>query len=227
MQALSRDQIRSIDRYAIEQMGIPGVILMENAGRNAADAIEAYLDGSVAGRSVGIVCGKGNNGGDGFVVARHLAIRGAECQVLLTAQAGELSGDAETNYSAARSMQVPIHQVSEEAVGDLSKSLAGFELLVDALGGTGIQGALRGTMAAVVEQINRSGRPVVAIDIPTGLGADTGTASGPSVKAELTVTFAARKIGFDQPGAEEYTGRIELVDIGVDAQMVYKMSRSG
>lgn len=225
MQALSREQIRSIDQYAIEQLGIPGVILMENAGRSAADAIESFLGGSAAGRRIGIVAGKGNNGGDGFVVARHLAIRGFRCQVFLTAEADDLAGDARTNYNAADSMQIPIHEVTGPAVADLSDSLADFELLVDAVGGTGIQGALRGSMAEVVIQINQTGKPVVAIDIPTGLDADSGKAEGPVVRAELTVTFAAWKTGFDQPGAEQYTGRIELVDIGIDAELAYEMSR--
>jgi len=172
--ALSRQQVREADRRAIEEWGIPGVVLMENAGRGATDAIEELLGGA-AGRSIAVVAGRGNNGGDGFVIARHLTVRRARCEVFLV----------------------------------------GFDLIVDAVGGTGITGPLRGALAEAVERINAAGVPVAAVDIPTGLDCDTGAAPGPTVKAQLTVTFHARKTGFDAPGASQYTGKVVVADIGI------------
>ncbi len=227
MLTLDREQIRRIDQYAIETLGIPGRILMENAGRNATDAICQHL-GQVEGRRVAIVAGKGNNGGDGFVVARHLAIRGAKPEVFLTTEAEALSGAREGNSSAARAVKIPIHITNEDnTIRGLAEQLNAFDLVVDAVGGTGITGALRGSMASVVEQINQAGVAVAAIDIPTGLDADTGQAEGPAVRAQLTVTFAARKSGFDADSAQAYTGRIVLADIGIDAGQIHRLADSG
>ncbi|HET6427166.1 MAG TPA: NAD(P)H-hydrate epimerase, partial [Phycisphaerae bacterium] len=167
--SLSRRQVREADRRAIDEWGVPGVVLMENAGRGAADVIEEFL-GAAAGQSVAIVAGRGNNGGDGFVIARHLAIRGARPEVFLVADPESLSGDAAVNYAILPHVHVPVRVVAE---GKLPP-LAGFDLIIDAVGGTGITGALRGKLATVVEQINAAGRPVVAVDIPTGLDCDTG-----------------------------------------------------
>jgi NAD(P)H-hydrate epimerase len=235
--SLTRDQVRAIDRHATLVLGVPGVVLMENAGRGAADAIEAFLGGPsgracnrlggpkgllhaelrspVAGKAVAVVAGAGNNGGDGYVVARHLHIRGARPAVFLVAEEGRIAGDALVNLEIIRKLGLDIRQVSAADMGRLSKELAAFDLIVDAVGGTGIQGPLRGAQAAAVEQINAAGRPVVALDIPTGLDCDTGAADGPVIRAALTVTFAARKKGFDAPGAAAYTGKVVVADIGV------------
>jgi len=208
--ALSRQQVREADRRAIEEWGIPGVVLMENAGRGATDAIEELLGGA-AGRSIAVVAGRGNNGGDGFVIARHLTVRRARCEVFLVAEAESLSGDAAVNYAILPHVGVPVHPAAD---GKLP-SLAGFDLIVDAVGGTGITGPLRGALAEAVERINAAGVPVAAVDIPTGLDCDTGAAPGPTVKAQLTVTFHARKTGFDAPGASQYTGKVVVADIGI------------
>ena len=195
---------------------MPGVVLMENAGRGAADVIERFL-GELGGKTVVVVAGRGNNGGDGFVIARHLTLRGLACAVFLVADPDTLSGDAAVNYAILPHVGVEVRRVSEDQAPSLSATLAGFDLVVDAVGGTGIAGALRGHVAAVVEQINAADRPVVAVDIPTGLDCDTGEAPGAAVKADLTVTFHARKIGFDEPGASEYTGKVVVADIGIPA----------
>jgi hydroxyethylthiazole kinase-like uncharacterized protein yjeF len=282
--SLSRDQVRSADRHAIEVLGVPGVVLMENAGRGAADAIEQFLAGAVpaevgagpraksagrtqaeapgvsqsesrglSGKRVAIVAGAGNNGGDGFVVARHLHIRGASVAVFLVAEEAKIVGDAAVNLRIIRNLGLNIRAAAAKADGghpaglgaaapsgakseggaragadpgpsgpvpmdSLAEVLRGFDLVVDAVGGTGIQGPLRGSQAAAVEQINASGVPVVALDIPTGLDCDTGAAAGPVVRAKLTVTFAARKKGFDAPGAARYTGQVLVADIGVPVE---------
>ena len=215
-----------MDRAAIDVLGIPGVILMENAGRNCADAIEEFLGFSSgqAGRNVAIVAGPGNNGGDGYVIARHLAMRGFRVVTFIICPAEKISGDAAVNLRAITALQHDIRFLTSEQLGGLSVSLGEFDVVVDAVGGTGIRGALRGDAALAVEQINLAGRRVVAVDIPTGLDCDTGAADGPVVRAELTVTFVAAKRGFDQVRAGEYTGKVVVADIGIPADLVRSIS---
>ena len=220
MPALSREEVRRIDRIAIETLGVSGLVLMENAGRGAADAIEQFLAGSVADKAIAIAAGSGNNGGDGFVVARHLAMRGARVAIFLIAPADKLTPDAAANLAILGKLHHDVRPVGAGELGALAGVLRGFDLVVDAVGGTGIRGALRGAMAAAVEAINVAARPVAAIDIPTGLDCDTGTAAGPAVRAALTVTFVARKKGFDTPGAEAFTGRVIVADIGIPVGIV-------
>jgi len=223
MNPLSRAEVRAIDRCAIETVGVAGEVLMENAGRQAADAIEQFVAGA-GGRRVAVVAGGGNNGGDGFVVARHLALRGLEVTTFLVASPQKLTHDAGTNYRICRRLGLDVRHVGAEALGALAGELAGYDAVVDAVGGTGIRGALRGDAAAAVEQINAAGRDVVAIDIPTGLDCDTGEAPEPTVRAKLTVTFLARKKGFDAPGAAEYTGPVRVADIGVAPDVVARIA---
>ena len=218
MEALTRQEVRAIDRAAIERAGVPSVVLMENAGRNAADAIQTHL-GTCAGRRVGILAGAGNNGGDGFVIARHLANRGAAVVTFLLAKAAPVtkveknSGDAKINLDILRNLR---HDLREVAPSDLAAALGEFDLLIDALGGTGIRGELRGDLAEAVEILNASGKSIIAIDIPTGLDCDTGQAAGPTVRAEKTITFVARKKGFENPASLQYTGEVLVADIGID-----------
>ena len=211
--ALSRQQVRDFDRLAIETWGVPGAVLMENAGRNAADAICEFL-GEIQSRRVAVVAGTGNNGGDGFVIARHLQMRGASVAVFVVGPREKMTPDAGVNFAILEKLDFDIRPFGGEAAG-LAEELGGFDLVVDAVGGTGITGPLRGAAAAAVEGINAAARPVVAVDIPTGLDCDSGSAPGPAVRADLTVTFVARKIGFDAPSAADYTGMVVVADIGV------------
>lgn len=218
MRSLKRREVRAIDRYAIDTLGIPGVVLMENAGRNAADLARDML-GENTGR-VAVLAGAGNNGGDGFVIARHLLREGVETDVYLVVPEEKIAGDAEVNLKILKAMGEAVQPTTHPA-DDLPVSLLkGFDLLIDALGGTGISGALRGSLAEAVERLNAADRPVLAVDIPTGLDCDTGTADGPAVRAARTVTFVARKAGFDAPGSEAFTGEVHLADIGIDADAV-------
>ena len=224
MHALSRDEVRRIDRCAIETVGVPGAVLMENAGRNASDAIERLLGGA-GGTSVAVVAGAGNNGGDGYVIARHLAMRGARVATFLVSPSGKIRGDARINLDVIRALGHEIHELATSAeLPDLAGKLRTFELVVDAVGGTGIRGQLRGDLARAVEQINAAGVPVVAVDIPSGLDCDTGRATGPVVRAAMTVTFVARKKGFDAPGADAYTGEVLVVDIGIPPDVVSRIA---
>jgi NAD(P)H-hydrate epimerase len=219
MVSLSRDEVRAIDRFAIETLGVPGMVLMENAGRQVADAVADLLGGpgGLRGRSVAVVTGSGNNGGDGFVVARHLSLRGVRVAVFMIAPAEKLTGDAAANNAICVNMGQDLRAVGAADLLELAGRMAGFDAVVDAVGGTGIRGVLRGEQAEAVEQINAAARPVVAVDIPTGLDCDTGLAAGPTVRAAITVTFVARKKGFDNPASREYTGEVRVADIGIPA----------
>src|SRR5262245_25447385 len=187
---LTRAQVREIDRRAIEEYGVPGVVLMENAGRGAA---EVLLSLGVGGPAV-ICCGKGNNGGDGLVIARHLDNRGVGVRVLLFARPDELTGDAAANYRIIERSGLPI--VIEPDLGTLLAERSAATWVVDALFGTGLTGAVRPPFNGIIAAINGSGRPVLAVDIPSGLDCDTGLSPGPTVRAAHTVTFVAEKVGF-------------------------------
>ena len=227
MDSLTRDEVRAVDRAAIDGLGIPGLILMENAGRNCADAIEDFFSKSLGGkvdRNIAIVAGPGNNGGDGYVIARHLAMRGFRVVTFIICPAEKISGDAEVNFRAITALRHDIRFLNSEQLGGLSEGLGEFDAVVDAIGGTGIRGPLRGGAAVAVEQINAAGRAVVAVDIPTGLDCDTGQTDGPVVRADLTVTFVAAKRGFDLGVAGEYTGAVVVADIGIPADLVRSIS---
>ncbi len=222
--SLSREQVREIDRLAIEVAGVPGVVLMENAGRNAADEIETFIRARSARGPVrvAVVAGAGNNGGDGYVIARHLSMRGMEAAVFLVSPAEKIAGDALVNLEILRRLGGQVHDCADGDPADLADRLRAFDVIVDAVGGTGIRGALRGVLAGVVEAINAAGQsvPVIAVDIPTGLDCNTGQVQQCAVRAEMTVTFVARKTGFDAPGASDWTGEVRVVDIGVPADRV-------
>lgn len=218
-ESLSREQIRDIDRRAIEEVGIPGVVLMENAGRNAAMVIAEFL-GSARLKKVAIVAGSGNNGGDGFVVARHLQRMGASVTTFLLTPPEKITGDAKINLDIIRRLDHDIRPLPRAQFKQLAEQLSGFDLIVDAIGGTGISPPLREDLAEAVEQLNAAGRPVVAVDIPTGLDCDSGPTGGPAVRAALTVTMVARKKGFDAPGAEQFIGQVRVVDIGISADQL-------
>jgi NAD(P)H-hydrate epimerase len=213
---LSREQLRAVDRRAVEELGLPSEVLMENAGRGAADLL---LSLGVRGPVV-ICCGKGNNGGDGLVIARHLDIRGATVRVLLFAPPEALRGDAAVNYRALSRTAVPLRALSEVEPAALADELASAEWVVDALFGTGLTGPLSAPFDRVAAAINASGARVLAVDIPSGLDCDTGEPLGPAVKAEHTVTFVAPKKGFASPGAAVWTGRVHVVGIGVPGSLI-------
>ena len=209
---LSREQVRAIDRRAIDEFGVPGVVLMENAGRGAA---EVLLSLGARGPVV-ICCGKGNNGGDGFVIARHLDNRGVPVRVLLFADPATLTGDAALNHDILSRSGVPLDVSAGPVVDEaaLRQELAVAEWVVDALFGTGLAGLVRPPFDRVIAAINASGAKVLAVDIPSGLDCDTGQPLGPTVRAQHTVTFVAEKKGFANPAAREWTGAVHVADIG-------------
>ncbi|MBI4611928.1 MAG: NAD(P)H-hydrate dehydratase [Candidatus Rokubacteria bacterium] len=208
-------EMRALDQRAMTRLGIPGIRLMENAGRGATRAILAHF-GSQKGKRVVVCCGKGNNGGDGFVVARGLKAAGARVSVFLVARAGDVRGDSAAMLAAYRRARGAIEEVTRESdLRALNTALASAHLVVDGLLGTGLTGPATGLVAAVIEAINTSGKPVVALDLPSGLASDHGRLLGPAVRAVLTTTFAGWKRGLLlHPGAAR-AGQVRLVDIGI------------
>jgi NAD(P)H-hydrate epimerase len=207
---LTRQELRDLDRLAVVEYGVPAEVLMENAGRSVA---ELLLDLGAKGPAL-ICCGKGNNGGDGFVVARHLDLRCVPLQILLFGKPDDLRGEAKTNFTILERAGLRVHSISDIDFQNLDRDLAGAEWIVDALYGTGFKGSIRAPMDEVVNRINASGRPVLAIDIPSGLDCDSGIASGPAVRARHTITFVASKVGFQNPAAAPYLGQLHITGIG-------------
>lgn len=217
MKAVASQTMQELDRLTIEQFGIPGLDLMERAGRSCADVIEARY-GSCGGREAVIFAGKGNNGGDGFVIARLLHDRGWRVSLLLHGSRDEIRGDALVNLQ-----KVPQGvTVGDGATLDMAATgrlLGSATLLVDALLGTGLKSEVAGTYAASIGLINAAERPVVAVDIPSGVDATTGRILGSAVRADLTVTFALAKLGqILYPGAA-CTGELLVTDIGIPAEL--------
>lgn len=225
MRSLTRQQSREIDRIATEKYGIPSILLMENAGRNATDVIlnlveeigEEHYYKSEEPR-VAVLCGGGNNGGDGYVIARHLYNSGIEVAVFAVVHPEKVTGDAAVMVNIVRKMDLgPEFLLDDAQLADRAEELAEADVIVDALLGTGFTGQVRGHLVQVVELINQlreDGATVVAIDAPSGLDCDTGKPSNATVEADVTVTFVASKAGFLKAGADRFTGRIVEVEIG-------------
>jgi len=213
---LTREQVREIDRRAITEFAMPGVLLMENAGRGVAVHVRRVNPKK---RRTVVVCGGGNNGGDGFVIARHLDIWGWPVKVLLFAKPSELTGDAAVMYQILAKSQVPIEVVLADSLrfeDYLNEEITNFSdgWIVDALCGTGLSGPLREPFDRVIAAMNASPAPVLAVDVPSGLDADTGAPLGVAVRAAFTITFVGLKQGFLAPGAQEWAGEVHIVDIG-------------
>lgn len=219
---LSCDQIREVDRLAIEKYGIPGLLLMENAARGCTDCLE---EAGIK-KGVLIVCGKGNNGGDGFAMARHLLIRGFSVKVISPWHPSELKEDAQANFHWLQTMAPEIlHQspgLSDSAFDHLLHSqLAGqADWIVDALLGSGTRGPLRSPFDKMIKSINRMNAKKFSIDIPSGLDADLGKSTGQTIMADLTGTLVAHKTGFGTERAKRCLGEVRVLDIGVPQSVV-------
>jgi hydroxyethylthiazole kinase-like uncharacterized protein yjeF len=214
MKLVTVDQMRNLDAAAIRDFGISGLILMENAGRAVADTIVHFLGGVVS-RRILIFSGKGNNGGDGFVVARHLANRGADVKVFLISPKEEIQGDALVNLEILEKSGISISALGPRDIQKVKISLLYADLAVDAIYGTGFKGKVTGIASRVIEAINSSGKPVVSVDLPSGLEADTGRVEGPCIRASLTCTLGLPKLGFFLYPGVEYCGDIRVMDISL------------
>ena len=216
---MSREQVRAVDAWAIEEIGVPGVVLMENAGRSCAELIRDRL-AQVSNPRVCLFCGTGNNGGDGYVIARHLLNAGFAVRVILCGDRQKVRGDALINLEILERLGHAIESLDMTggALASRVRALAGdSDMVVDALFGTGLQGELREPYRSLIDSINALGRPILAVDIPSGLDCDTGEPLGIAIKAAYTVTFVAVKGGFTaSPIARTYIGELYVASIGVE-----------
>ena len=216
---LTRAQVREIDRRATEEYHIPGIVLMENAARAVTDAAVEML-GGVLDAKVLIVCGGGNNGGDGLAVARHLHNRGVRVSIALATDT-PLRGDAETNLRIVQAMRIPSTTIAD---ADAALARGEADLVIDALFGTGLSAAPRDTQP--LDVMNSHGVPVLSIDLPSGLDCDTGQPlTAACVRAARTVTFVAEKVGFANPLARQYLGRVTVGDIGCPRALIESVAR--
>jgi NAD(P)H-hydrate epimerase len=210
LRPLSREEVRGLDVRAAEDLALPTLVLMENAGRGAAEVLRRWAGPSAR---IVIVCGPGNNGGDGGVVARHLDAWGHPVRAVWLAERAKLRGDAAAQWSILDRSGVDQASLADaERFAELIKDA---DWLVDGLFGTGLSRPVEGPMRAAIESMNRSGKPILALDLPSGLDCDTGQPLGAAVRARVTASFVAPKLGFSQPGAAEYTGEVEVVEIGL------------
>jgi NAD(P)H-hydrate epimerase len=210
-------EMRELDRLAIDTYGIPGVVLMENAGAQVARILwQEYPE--LQARRVAVLCGRGNNGGDGFVIARYLHNIGVPVSVFIMGEPGDIRGDAGAHLDMLRRVGVApeavITSASAQAVG---ARLAEYDILIDALLGTGLKAKVSGVSQLIITSMNAAGRPIISVDIPSGLSADAGTLLGDHVRADLTVTMALPKLGLLLYPAAEHVGRLVVVDIGFPA----------
>ena len=218
--ALNRTLSREVDRRAIGQYGMSGLVLMENAGRGVVDTlVRLGVEGPVC-----IVCGKGNNAGDGFVIARHLDLRGYSPVVLLLADSGTLTGDAGANFEILSKTDVPVHDFGAEFDAPQFKSkLFNADWIVDALLGTGATGEPRSPMDVAIDLMNDASAKKLAVDLPSGLDCDTGIAASHAFQAQHTCTFVAAKPGFYLADGPRVTGQIHVLDIGAPRQLVEEL----
>ncbi|MCF8012005.1 MAG: NAD(P)H-hydrate dehydratase [Clostridiales bacterium] len=221
MRAVTAAEMREMDREAIQDIGIPGAVLMENAGRHVVEICE-QLAGDCTGKYFVVISGKGNNGGDGFVAARHLKNRGAEVKVYLMAETGDVKGDARLNLDIWLKMGGTVVNALQYSSEAWEEELKRAGVIIDALYGTGFKGAVRDSAVPLVNAVNTSLAVIVAADIPSGLEADTGKVNGPCIRADAAVTFGLPKIGLLTGDGPEYTGDLHVVDISIPEEILQR-----
>jgi hydroxyethylthiazole kinase-like uncharacterized protein yjeF len=228
MKIVSVKEMRAIDTAAIKGLGIPGIILMENAGQSVVDAMDDFIDMEGVSK-VTVVCGKGNNGGDGFVVARYLMNQGFVVDVYVVAESlTSISGDAKKNLDILKKLGFKPQTVkTKQDIGKLRASIYSSDIVVDAIFGTGFSGKLRGIAELVVRELNESGIPIVAVDTPSGIDSDIGLVAGTAIKAELTVTMGMPKQGQFLYPARHYVGELYIADIGFPEQAAEGIGPAG
>ena len=212
---MSRDEVRAFDAWAIKQLGIPGAALMENAGRNCAEIIIQKLSGKPNAK-ICIFCGAGNNGGDGFVIARHLLNKNKSVVIVLCGDKDKFKGEAKVNFDIARRLGIGIEELNFNYIESIRETAGKADLIVDAIFGTGLSGELKEEYKRLIEAINGLNKPVLAVDIPSGLDCDTGKPLGAAIRAKWTVTLVDIKKGFAEKGAKEYTGEVITASIGIE-----------
>jgi len=220
MYLVTAQQMKEMDRLSIESFGIPGIVLMESAGRGTVDALLRHFP-DVRHMKVGIAAGHGNNGGDGFVIARYLAGRNVELSVYLLSKRERVQGDAAANLKLLEQMGVQVHEVQNTAALESHHDrMRQCDLWLDAMLGTGLKSDVRGLFKEMIEFLNTLKKPIIAVDIPSGLDSDTGKPRGCCIRATVTVTFGLPKIGQVMLPGTEFVGTLKVVDIGIPPAVV-------
>ncbi len=215
MYLVTAAEMREMDRQTIESFGLPGRVLMENAGRSATNIfLEQFKN--IKNKKIGIIAGRGNNGGDGFVIARYLAQKGIKTTVFLLSKCSEVRGDAAANLELLYPLNISVIELPDQESFSMHKTaIRHNDIWVDAIFGTGLQSDVKGFFKEIIDFINNSDKPIFSVDIPSGLNSDTGQPCGACIQANATVTFAYAKTGHILfPGAD-YTGNLDIVDIGI------------
>ncbi len=224
--SVTAKEIQELERWGIESIGIPSIVLMENAGRAVAQAVsQRYKSrrGSLPRRRVSIICGRGNNAGDGLVAARHLLVKGIATKIFLIGTPSDLKADARMNLSILQNLDQPIRLLAKRDSIFL-KELNECSMIVDAIFGIGLNRDVDEPFKGVIEAINQASQPVISVDVPSGLDATTGEIQGACVKANVTVTLGLMKTGLKQKRGPQQAGQIQVADIGIPAAF-YQTSR--
>jgi len=215
---ITRDEARAFDFNAINTIGIPGVVLMENAGRSCAEFVKEKLQGN-ANPKVCILCGTGNNGGDGYVIARHLRNAKFQVTIVICGDKDKIKGDAKINLDILTALKQPVEQLAADS-SDIEQRIREYcsnaDMIIDCLLGTGLTGMVKGGYKRIIEVINSLESTILAVDIPSGLDCDTGEPLGTAIEADYTITFIAIKKGFTSEKASKYTGEIYIASIGIE-----------
>lgn len=215
--------MRDAERRTIDEIGLPAIVLMENAGRQVVAAIESAFE-SLNAMRVTVLCGRGNNGGDGFVVTRTMIERGVDASAVLIGEASQVKGDARTSLETLRALGADVIEIQDAGAWELhGAKILGADLVVDALLGTGFRPPVEGLYETIIADLNASSCPVVSIDVPSGLGSDSPEASGPVVDAAMTVTLGAPKLSLVLPPGEVLAGNVVIADIGVPAAVIHEL----
>ncbi len=226
MRILNASQMRDADRRTIEEIGIPSLVLMENAGRQVVAALEARFD-DLDDRHVAVLAGRGNNGGDGFVVARTLLGRGVDVSVFVVGSLADMKGDARVNLEVLGRLGLSVVEIGDEQQWELhSSEVSSSDLIIDAIFGTGLNTPIRGTLETIVADINEMGIPIVSIDLPSGMSADSHQLIGDCVQASLTVTLGAPKLALVLPPAATRAGELIIADIGIPPEVIEEVDGS-
>ncbi len=220
MISVTAQKMKEIDRRAIEEYGIPSIVLMENAGRGVSELALAMLKDNGSSR-VSIFCGKGNNGGDGFTAARHLINKEIEVSTFLMGREEELSPDARTNFRILIKMGAEINEIqNEDDLKTVKNKISDTSLIIDALLGTGMSGEVKGLYRSVIEFLNQMPQPILSVDVPSGLDADSGKPCGVAIKAKKTATLGLVKSRLITEEGRSYAGEVVLVDIGIPRNLL-------
>ncbi len=211
--SLTVSQIQKLDKRVIEKIGIPSVVLMENAGRSVAQSVFTDLKGKRNAR-VAVVCGTGNNGGDGFVAARHLSGKGVKVDVFVLGVLKQLKPDAQIFHRVVKNLNISCRFLTK-LDQNFIKALRGADIVVDAVFGVGLNRPIEGLARDVINALNANAKRVIAVDIPSGLDGTTGKVWGIAVKAFKTITFSFPKAGFFKNDGPTYAGRMKVADIGI------------